>query len=126
MGSNRITVSKETFDKFVENYPVALKRDVTGIVDPPLMTLNDFSKGAVWPESIVAGASMGSCRPGVPDEYFLQINPGAAVAQPTQSLCGRPVIIVADMARPGTDVMRYIEEAGKDESAEGPSEGGGE
>ena len=47
-------VSKEEFDKFIQEYPNKLERDVTGICEPPLATYNDFTIASKWPESVVA------------------------------------------------------------------------
>lgn len=47
-------VTKIEFDHFIENYPIKLDYDVTGISEPPLGSYNDFSRGKVWPESMVA------------------------------------------------------------------------
>lgn len=58
MKSEYTQVTKEQFDLFIKNRFIAtgvkLDRDVTGICEPPLLTLNDFSNGLMWPESIVA------------------------------------------------------------------------
>lgn len=52
-----------------------LDRDVSQMTDPPLMTLNDFSTGLKWPESVVAQANMydGSERDDFKQpEYFIR------------------------------------------------------
>lgn len=58
--SGYIEVNKEEFENFKLTYQlkhnVTLKSDITGICEPPLLTLNDFSNGKVYPESIVAKA----------------------------------------------------------------------
>lgn len=59
---NYIEVTKEQLDKFITNRfnktGVKLDRDVTGICEPPLMTLNDLSIGLKWPNSVVAKGVM--------------------------------------------------------------------
>lgn len=60
-------VGKKEFNKFIEEYPTKLQRDVTGISDPPLVTYNDFSNGKVWPESIVARYYLIDERGGSPE-----------------------------------------------------------
>ena len=47
-------VSKEEFDRFIENYPRPLTYDVTGICEPPAVSYNDFKLANRWPYSIVA------------------------------------------------------------------------
>ncbi len=69
-------VTKEEFEKFEEEYGIPLDRDVTGICEPPLLTLNDFSKGKKWPESIVAKAYImdgSDYYGGKTTEYFIKI-----------------------------------------------------
>jgi len=60
--SEYIPVSKEQFYKFSENFlnktGVKLERDVTMICEPPCLSLNDFSDGKVWPESMCAKGVM--------------------------------------------------------------------
>ena len=48
-----IQVSKEEFEEFVNSYPNKLDWNVTGICEPPMGSHNDFSDGAVWPDSMV-------------------------------------------------------------------------
>jgi len=47
-------VDKETFEKFVLNYPRNLDKDVFYACDPPLVSYNDFIRAPYWPDSIVA------------------------------------------------------------------------
>jgi hypothetical protein len=47
-------VTEEEFEKFIKEYPRPLKKDITGIFEPPLMTFNDFSLDPFWPGSVVA------------------------------------------------------------------------
>ena len=72
-------VSKDDFYKFAEKRfeqtGVKLVKDVSQMVDPPLLTLNDFSTGEKWPKSIVAKADMydGSERDDFKQpEYFIK------------------------------------------------------
>lgn len=48
-----ISVSKEEYQTFVENYPRQLAIDVCAIAEPPVITHNDFTLGD-WPKSVVA------------------------------------------------------------------------
>lgn len=81
--SNR-KVSKEEFEAFEKNFPRLLERNVSGICEPPLLTLNDFSDRKVWPESIVAGIHLYESFPKdgqepykwSPNEYFIRENDG--------------------------------------------------
>lgn len=59
-------VTKEEFYKYVNGYPGRLTADVTGIIDPPLISYNDFSLG-VWPQSVVAFTYMYDDKP---DGFF--------------------------------------------------------
>jgi len=58
-------VSKEEFDKFVEEYPNKLESDCCAISEPPLVTLNDFTIATHWPDSVVAKYDAGE-----PNEYY--------------------------------------------------------
>lgn len=49
-------VSKHEFDEYNASFCVNLVRDVNPCCDPPLLTVNDFSTGMVWPESVVSYA----------------------------------------------------------------------
>lgn len=53
-------VSKDEFYKWIEDYQnrnsVKLERNISTVCEPPLLTINDFSKGLVWPDSVVAKA----------------------------------------------------------------------
>lgn len=51
---NEIRVTKEEFDKFLDNYPRNLDSHVMQTCDPPLVTFNDFELANRWPYSIVA------------------------------------------------------------------------
>jgi hypothetical protein len=73
-------VTKEEFDIFIAEYPRKLERDVSGISDPPTLTMNDFSIG-VWPDSVVAKADlyetfpkdrMGQVYGWEPNKYFIK------------------------------------------------------
>jgi hypothetical protein len=73
-------VSKEEFDAFVAAYPRSLERDVARMYEPHLLTLNDFSGGKVWPDSVVAGATLYEVYPKdgtepyrwQPNRYFIR------------------------------------------------------
>lgn len=68
-------VTKEEFEDFRDNYGSKLEVDVTAICEPPLLSLNDFSDGKVWPESIVAKAYLmdgSDYYGGKTTEYFLK------------------------------------------------------
>lgn len=60
--SEYIPVSKDQFYKFSENFfnkaGVKLERNIFMAGEPPMMSLNDFSGGKVWPESICAKGVM--------------------------------------------------------------------
>lgn len=47
-------VSKEEFNKFINDSKHPLLEDVTGVCTPPLKSYNDFSNDKKWPESMVA------------------------------------------------------------------------
>lgn len=71
-------VSKNEFEKYIEEYAelngVTLHRDVAGMCEPPLLSINDFSNGKVWPESIVAKAYImdgSEYYDGKTTEYFI-------------------------------------------------------
>ena len=51
--SNYIAVTREKFDKFIEDYPRELETNVVTIGEPPLITYNDFTLGS-YPNSVVA------------------------------------------------------------------------
>ena len=61
-------VSKEEFQKFVDEYPRPLTRDVYGVCDPPLVSYNDFDLANRWPYSIVASTSLYDNEPG--DHFY--------------------------------------------------------
>ena len=46
-------VTKEEFDTFVANYKRKLNYDCYAVIEPPMITYNDFTLGN-WPESVVA------------------------------------------------------------------------
>jgi hypothetical protein len=71
-------VSKDEFYEYAKKYSeknnVKLERDVAMMCEPPLMTLNDFSNGEVWPKSIVAKAYVmdgSDYYSGKTTEYFI-------------------------------------------------------
>lgn len=49
----------EEFAAFLAAYPRPLERDVTGICEPPFVSFNDFSRAAMWPDSVVASYLLG-------------------------------------------------------------------
>jgi hypothetical protein len=73
------SVEKDEFDKFISSYPKPLVRDIARMCEPPMLSYNDFSDGAQWPESIVAKVIMQTamkghpCYKGEPDEYFINV-----------------------------------------------------
>lgn len=75
---NSKKVSKEEFDAFVASYPIPLHSNVAHMFEPPVLTLNDFSSGKVWPESAVAWKILNTAMQGhplykgEPDEYYLK------------------------------------------------------
>lgn len=69
-------VTKEDFEKFEIEFGSQLERNVTMICEPPLLTLNDFSDGKKWPESVVAKAYLmdgSDYHNGKTTEYFIKI-----------------------------------------------------
>lgn len=46
----------DELEAFISSYPRELTRDVYAVVEPPLVTFNDFTLGK-WPESVVASYS---------------------------------------------------------------------
>jgi len=50
-------VDRDEYFTFIDRYPCKLSFDCTGIVEPPMGSYNDFSKGDIWPRSIVAKES---------------------------------------------------------------------
>ena len=47
-------VTKEEFEKFINDYPRKLECDCSGICEPPAVSYNDFELANRWPYSIVA------------------------------------------------------------------------
>ena len=77
------TVTKEEYDAFIAAYPnKPLSLDVAATFEPPLMTVNDFSTGKKWPDSVIAGAQIyeGYPKDGkypyqwAPNQYFIVEN----------------------------------------------------
>lgn len=52
-GDDYKNVTEDEFREYLSSYDGKLDRDVNRAGDPPLVTYNDFSRGA-WPDSIVA------------------------------------------------------------------------
>jgi len=69
-----IKVDKETFFKYLKEYPNKLKRNVAGMFDPPIVSYNDFSKYDKWPDSIVCYVEDGehSSIPTTQNEYYIK------------------------------------------------------
>jgi len=68
----KISVSKEDFYKFIDEYPRKLTYDCTGISDPPAISYNDFELANRWPYSVVANTWVYSDNP---NDYFYSENP---------------------------------------------------
>lgn len=62
-------VDKETFEKFLEDYPRRLDRDVCGISDPPTISFNDFELANRFPYSVVANTYLYSDSP---EDYWYE------------------------------------------------------
>ena len=59
---------------FVKNYPVELQWIVCAISEPPLGSQNDFSKGKIWPDSMVTKVHLydtSDYYDGKSPEYFI-------------------------------------------------------
>lgn len=67
-----IEVGKDIFDQHVKDYPNKLTRDLAGMCDPPMLSYNDFTNGNVWPESMVAKASLGA-HVGLDNRYWIKV-----------------------------------------------------
>ncbi len=67
-----VECTKDELFAFLNKYPRELDVDITGIFDPPLKTYNDFTVDPKWPGSAVAKVSLGSCREGEKDEYYIK------------------------------------------------------
>lgn len=57
-----IETDATNFKQFVDNYPKKLERYVSQIVDPPIVSYNDFSRGN-YPDSVVAHFSSSGGNP---------------------------------------------------------------
>ena len=72
-------VTKDEFDRFIDNYGKPLERHVTAICDPPILSYNDFSKNKKWPKSVVAKIVLNTAMEGhpdydgEPDDYYINI-----------------------------------------------------
>lgn len=71
-------VSKDEFERYISEYSksknIKLVKDIAGMFEPPLLTVNDFSEGKVWPESIIAKACLmdgSEYYDGKTTEYFI-------------------------------------------------------
>lgn len=70
-------VTKEEFDAFVAAYPVKLERNVHRAYEPPALSLNDFTTGDVWPESMRAYVVLQTSLKGhplykgEPDDFYI-------------------------------------------------------
>lgn len=61
-------VDKQTYQKFIDEYPRKLVCDVCGICDPPSITYNDFELADRYPYSVVASTFAYDDEPG--DYYY--------------------------------------------------------
>ena len=57
-------VSKDEYQKFIDEYPRKLVRDVYGVCDPPSITYNDFELADRYPYSVVASTFVYDDEPG--------------------------------------------------------------
>lgn len=64
-------VSKEEFEKYVDEYPNELIFNVSRIYDPSLGNHNDFTNDKKWPESMVTKVVFMS-EYGREDEYYIK------------------------------------------------------
>jgi len=55
---NDKSVTKDEFEKFISEYPNALRKHTVAFYDPPLVTWNDFSLGEYPEKSVVAYAKL--------------------------------------------------------------------
>lgn len=62
-------VDKQTYQKFIDEYPRKLVRDVYGVCDPPSITYNDFELADRYPYSVVASTLAYDDDPGA---YFYE------------------------------------------------------
>lgn len=62
-------VSKDEYQKFIDEYPRKLVRDVYGVCDPPSITYNDFELADRYPYSVVASTFAYDDEPGA---YFYE------------------------------------------------------
>ena len=67
-----VSVTKEEYESFLENYPRKLAMDCCGISEPPVITANDFELANRWPHSVVARRWATSDNP---DDYYYDPNP---------------------------------------------------
>ena len=71
-------VTKIKFDAFIESYPNKLEKDITHVVEPPILTYNDFTSGATWPGSIIAKVKLWDAMKAHPlyegekNEYYIK------------------------------------------------------
>jgi len=52
-------VSRHEFDEYNASFGVDLVHDINPCCDPTVLTVNDFSNGMVWPESVVSYSILG-------------------------------------------------------------------
>lgn len=70
--------SKDEYQKFIDEYPRKLVRDVYGVCDPPSITYNDFELADRYPYSVVASTFAYDDEPGAyyyepPEERIYKI-----------------------------------------------------
>jgi hypothetical protein len=83
-------VAEDVFRDYLRSYPAPLKRNVSHIYEPPLVTYNDFRLGK-WPESVVAGHSFEDREATIPKGFRVRASLPteeelAAAIHETQSL----------------------------------------
>jgi hypothetical protein len=72
-------VSEHEYNLFIKNYNNELSKDIAMMVDPPVLTHNDFSNDKVWPESVVAKRLLNTAMKGTsayngePDDFYVLI-----------------------------------------------------
>jgi len=72
-------VTQEEFDAHIATLGSEVESEVSGISDPPMMDVNDFSGGKTWPDSVVAKVKLNTrmhghpAYKGEPDEYYIAV-----------------------------------------------------
>ena len=74
-------VTQEEFDAHIATLGGEVEFEASGISDPPMMDVNDFSGGKTWPDSVVAKVKLNTrmrghpAYKGEPDEYYIAVWP---------------------------------------------------